>query len=65
MEAINSSTSVNDDIIADEELLPPENFAMIERGLYRSAFPKKKNFSFLKAIGIKSILYVRDIFNRS
>ncbi|KAL0586193.1 hypothetical protein ABG067_004041 [Albugo candida] len=39
-----------------EELIPPENFAMIERGLYRSGFPKKKNFAFLKSLGLRSIL---------
>ncbi|TDH67912.1 hypothetical protein CCR75_003810 [Bremia lactucae] len=40
-----------------EELIPPENFAMIEKGLYRSGFPKKKNFSFLKeSLQLKSIL---------
>ena len=40
----------------DEQLIPPENFSMVEGGLYRSGFPKKKNFPFLKALGIKSIL---------
>lgn len=40
-----------------EELIPPENFAMIEKGLYRSGFPKKKNFAFLrKSLRLKSIL---------
>ncbi|GAB9476460.1 hypothetical protein Gpo141_00013525 [Globisporangium polare] len=40
-----------------EELIPPENFAMIEKGLYRSGFPKKKNFAFLKkCLGLRSIL---------
>nr|CCA21879.1 hypothetical protein ALNC14_080220 [Albugo laibachii Nc14] len=39
-----------------EELIPPENFAMIERGLYRSGFPKKKNFAFLESLGLRSIL---------
>ncbi|KAH9113996.1 hypothetical protein LEN26_008506 [Aphanomyces euteiches] len=39
-----------------EELIPPENFAMVERGLYRSGFPKKKNFTFLRTLGLKSIL---------
>ncbi|KUF95785.1 Cysteine protease [Phytophthora nicotianae] len=40
-----------------EELIPPENFAMIEKGLYRSGFPKKKNFAFLKkSLQLKSIL---------
>lgn len=36
--------------------LPPENFSMVTPFIYRSGFPKKKNFSFLKKIKIKSIL---------
>ncbi|KAF1777525.1 Protein-tyrosine phosphatase-like [Phytophthora cactorum] len=44
------------------ELIPPENFAMIEKGLYRSGFPKKKNFAFLKkSLQLKSIL---TLFNK-
>ncbi|KAF0702877.1 hypothetical protein AaE_015660 [Aphanomyces astaci] len=47
----------DDDVDAEyEELIPPENFAMVERGLYRSGFPKKKNFTFLRTLGLKSIL---------
>ncbi|KAI8907038.1 tyrosine phosphatase family-domain-containing protein [Powellomyces hirtus] len=44
------------DDTADDELYPTENFNMIVKGVYRSAFPKKKNFSFLKKLGLKSIL---------
>ncbi|KAJ3180321.1 hypothetical protein HDU87_002200 [Geranomyces variabilis] len=40
----------------DDELYPTENFNMITKGVYRSAFPKKKNFSFLKKLGLRSIL---------
>ncbi|CAG8500039.1 11546_t:CDS:2 [Ambispora leptoticha] len=40
----------------DEELIPPENFTMIATWVYRSSFPKKKNFAFLKKLGLKSIL---------
>ncbi|KAJ3297649.1 hypothetical protein HK104_000282, partial [Borealophlyctis nickersoniae] len=29
---------------------------MVSAGVYRSAFPKKKNFAFLKKLGLKSIL---------
>ncbi|KAJ3270690.1 hypothetical protein HDV01_007514 [Terramyces sp. JEL0728] len=39
-----------------EELSPCENFNLITPGIYRSAFPKKKNFSFLKKLQLKSIL---------
>jgi tyrosine-protein phosphatase SIW14 len=40
----------------DELLSPPENFALIAKGVYRSSFPKKKNFPFLKSLGLKSVL---------
>jgi tyrosine-protein phosphatase SIW14 len=39
-----------------EELIPMENFSMVCKGVYRGAFPKKKNFPFLKKLGLKSIL---------
>ncbi|KAI9358278.1 tyrosine phosphatase family-domain-containing protein [Zopfochytrium polystomum] len=39
-----------------EELIPCENFALVCKGVYRSAFPKKKNFPFLKRLRLKSVL---------
>ncbi|KCV71539.1 hypothetical protein H696_02475 [Fonticula alba] len=45
---------------ADNELFqplcPPENFALVTPGVYRSGFPRKKNFRFLKHIKLRSIL---------
>jgi hypothetical protein len=32
----------------DDLLIPPLNFGRVCRGVYRSGFPGKKNFSFLK-----------------
>jgi tyrosine-protein phosphatase SIW14 len=40
----------------EEELVPPENFTLVSKGVFRSAFPKKKNFVFLKRLGLKSVL---------
>ncbi|CAG8508236.1 1473_t:CDS:2 [Acaulospora morrowiae] len=40
----------------EEELIPPDNFTMISTWVYRSSFPKKKNFAFLKKLGLRSIL---------
>ncbi|OZJ01672.1 hypothetical protein BZG36_05429 [Bifiguratus adelaidae] len=40
----------------EEALIPPENFSMVSKHVYRSSFPKKKNFSFLKKLGLKSVL---------
>lgn len=39
-----------------QQLYPPQNFAMIFPGVYRSSFPKKKNFSFLKQLQLKTVL---------
>lgn len=45
----------------DTSLIPPENFAMVNSWLYRSSFPKKKHFPFLKTLGLRSVLYVREL----
>lgn len=39
-----------------EELLAPENFCMVEPGVYRSAFPRSKNIPFLQALELKSVI---------
>ncbi|RUP49979.1 hypothetical protein BC936DRAFT_140807 [Jimgerdemannia flammicorona] len=39
-----------------EVLIPPDNFNMVSKHIYRSSFPKKKNFAFLKKLGLKSML---------
>jgi hypothetical protein len=38
------------------KFVPPINFSMVCPGICRSGYPNKKNFPFLKKIGIKSIL---------
>lgn len=35
---------------ADDLLIPPLNFGRVCRGVYRSGFPGKKNFTFLKVL---------------
>ena len=40
----------------DDELLVPENFAMVEPGVYRSSFPRSKNMRFLKTLGLRSVV---------
>lgn len=40
----------------DEPLLPPDNFSMVNTWVYRSSFPKKKHFPFLKSLGLRSVL---------
>lgn len=41
-----------------EPFFPPENFSMVEKGVYRSGFPSKKNFPFLKKLGLKTVVYL-------
>ncbi len=46
-----------EDILAHIVVIPPSNFAMVAKGVYRSGYPVPKNFPFLKKLGLKSILY--------
>ncbi|ORZ32592.1 tyrosine phosphatase family-domain-containing protein [Catenaria anguillulae PL171] len=39
-------------------LVPPLNFAMVASGVYRSGYPNKKNFAFLKTLHLKSVIYL-------
>ncbi|KAG2182785.1 hypothetical protein INT44_005765 [Umbelopsis vinacea] len=62
----NPPWSAMDDLMGEEEevfeeaLIPPENFNMVSDYIYRSSFPKKKHFSFLKKLGLKSVLLVSN-----
>jgi hypothetical protein len=40
-----------------ELFVPPLNFSIVAKGVYRSGYPNKKNHSFLKKLKLKSILY--------
>ncbi|KAG1327076.1 Tyrosine-protein phosphatase DSP1 [Cocos nucifera] len=42
----------------DELFVPPLNFAMVEDGVFRSGFPETSNFSFLKTLKLRSIIYL-------
>ncbi len=39
-------------------MIPPLNFSILARGLYRSGYPNKRNHTFLKKLKLKSILYL-------
>eukprot|EP00033_Pygsuia_biforma_P002975 GCRY01003276.1.p1 GENE.GCRY01003276.1~~GCRY01003276.1.p1 ORF type:complete len:210 (+),score=28.33 GCRY01003276.1:193-822(+) len=41
-----------------EMYIPPINICLVAPGIYRSGYPNKKNFSYLKKIGLKSIVYL-------
>ena len=40
----------------EEILIAPENFTMVEPGVYRSAFPRTKNMGFLDYLELKSVV---------
>ncbi|WFD18943.1 protein-tyrosine-phosphatase [Malassezia caprae] len=51
-----SRTSSDLEHAGEAELIPPDNFAMVNSWVYRSSFPKKKHFPFLKTLGLRSVL---------
>ncbi|SPO29457.1 related to SIW14 - protein involved in actin filament organization [Ustilago trichophora] len=50
------SNSASTNVVFQEDLLPPDNFAMVNSHVYRSSFPKKKHFPFLRTLGLRSVL---------
>lgn len=46
----------DDQELFQEALIPPENFNMVCKHIYRSSFPKKKHFQFLEKLKLKSVL---------
>mmetsp|Transcript_25390 Transcript_25390/g.32293 ORF Transcript_25390/g.32293 Transcript_25390/m.32293 type:complete len:199 (-) Transcript_25390:7-603(-) len=53
--AISTPSPINN---SDSEVTPPSNFALVTKGIYRSSYPKAKNFSFLAKLKLRSILYL-------
>ncbi|XP_021823192.1 probable tyrosine-protein phosphatase At1g05000 isoform X1 [Prunus avium] len=41
-----------------DAFVPPLNFAMVDNGVFRSGFPHSGNFSFLKSLGLRSVIYL-------
>ncbi|XP_063931631.1 uncharacterized protein LOC135143654 [Zophobas morio] len=52
-------------IIVPKVFVPPLNFAMVEPGIYRSGYPGKKNFPFLKQLNIKTIICLDPVQYRN
>ncbi|XP_020599283.1 probable tyrosine-protein phosphatase At1g05000 [Phalaenopsis equestris] len=42
----------------EEVLIPPLNFAVVDRGIYRSGFPTTNNIGFLETLKLRSIVYL-------
>ncbi|KAI3680480.1 hypothetical protein L6452_35251 [Arctium lappa] len=43
---------------SDHLHIPPFNFAVVDDGIFRSGFPDTSNLSFLKTLGLRSIIYL-------
>ncbi|EAN76791.1 lipid-like atypical dual specificity phosphatase, putative [Trypanosoma equiperdum] len=41
-----------------EQLVPTINFAMVCPGVYRSGYPTRKNYRFIRALGLRTIIYL-------
>ena len=41
-----------------EQVIPPLNFAMVAPGIYRSGYPNSTNHSFLKALKLRTLIYL-------
>jgi len=42
----------------DELIVPPVNFSLVAKGVYRGSYPNVCNFSFLKSLGLKTVLFL-------
>lgn len=40
----------------EETVQPPENFTMVSSWIYRSSFPSRRHFGFLRGLGLRNIL---------
>lgn len=41
-----------------DQVIPPLNFAMVAPGVYRSGYPNTRNHSFLKALKLKTLIFL-------
>ncbi|GBG77434.1 hypothetical protein CBR_g23883 [Chara braunii] len=42
--------------MCEELFIPPLNFAMVDKGVYRSGYPNKRNLTFLNKLGLRSVV---------
>jgi tyrosine-protein phosphatase SIW14 len=50
--------SLGPNLSDSDQLIPPVNFSLVARGIYRGSYPNFRNFSFLKQLGLRSILFL-------
>ncbi|SJX63855.1 related to SIW14-Tyrosine phosphatase involved in actin filamentorganization [Sporisorium reilianum f. sp. reilianum] len=51
-------TSTSPTASSAQLIVPPLNFSMVSRGIYRSGHPNERNFEFLRRLNLKSVLYL-------
>lgn len=51
-----AATAASVVVVEEEDLLAPENFSMVEEGVYRSAFPRTKHCRFLASLNLKHVV---------
>lgn len=39
-------------------VIPPQRFAIVEKGIYRSGYPNQQSEQFLEKLGLRSIVYL-------
>eukprot|EP00126_Sphaerothecum_destruens_P004981 Sdes_comp18486_c1_seq2m8484 len=47
-------------LLRDVVYVPPLNFSMVIPGVYRSGYPNKKNFPFLRKLKLKCIIFMDE-----
>ncbi|KAL0234733.1 hypothetical protein PCE1_001769 [Barthelona sp. PCE] len=50
--------SIPHSTLEDETVFPPPNYTMVEEGIYRSGYFMQRNFSFLRRLKLKSVLFL-------
>ena len=60
MAEMETNFKVTEEEEREEFLIPPRNFGMVDRGIYRSEFPETRNVTFLDSLHLRSILYAAE-----
>lgn len=42
----------------EELIVPPVNFSLVAKGVYRGSYPNFRNFTFLRNLGLKTVLFI-------
>lgn len=57
-EAHPASTAPPRPLRGADVLIPPLNFSIVSKGVYRAGYPNEKNISFLRKLKLRTVLYV-------